>query len=106
MQFITNPDSFARTVENMFYFAFLVKEGRAAIEVESDTKGQYYGDVICCEADRDHGRARSQILITEPTDRCDPADENDAASGTKKHQLIFELTQDVWSVRCRPVLSL
>lgn len=31
-----NPDSFAQSVENLFYTSFLVKEGRVGIDVKED----------------------------------------------------------------------
>lgn len=46
LAFITNPHSFTETVENMFHFAFLIKEGKAALEVE--TEGPHAGDLIVC----------------------------------------------------------
>ena len=39
-KFLVNPDSFAHTVENMFHFSFLVKDGRAGITLGRD--GQPY----------------------------------------------------------------
>ncbi|KAJ1558728.1 c-5 sterol desaturase [Nowakowskiella sp. JEL0078] len=36
-KFITNPDSYSQTVENLFYVSFLIKEGRASIE---DVEGE------------------------------------------------------------------
>ena len=37
--FILDPDSFGRTVENMFYASFLIKEGKAKIYYkENDTE--------------------------------------------------------------------
>ncbi|KAL8279175.1 hypothetical protein RQP46_008431 [Phenoliferia psychrophenolica] len=74
LEFIVNPESFAQTVENMFYFSFLVKEGKAAIELDETEDSPNFGDSICFT--------------------CLPA-EGDAAAG-KKHQLIFELTHQVW----------
>ena len=35
-KFLVNPDSFAHTVENMFHFSFLVKDGRAGVTVGRD----------------------------------------------------------------------
>jgi hypothetical protein len=49
LKFIVNPDSFPQTVENMFYFSFLVKEGRAAIQIEEEEASEYVGDTITCE---------------------------------------------------------
>ncbi len=39
-KFLVDPDSFAHTVENMFHFSFLVKDGRAGITLGRD--GQPY----------------------------------------------------------------
>lgn len=46
--FIVNPDSFSQTVENLFYFAFLIKEGKAAIEMDEDPESPYFGDAVTC----------------------------------------------------------
>ncbi len=34
--FLVDPRSFAKTVENMFHFAFLIKDGRVGVELDSD----------------------------------------------------------------------
>lgn len=39
-KFLVDPDSFARSVENMFHFAFLIKDGRAGVAMGKD--GQPY----------------------------------------------------------------
>lgn len=44
-----NPDSFSQTTENLFYFSFLVREAKAAIEMDEDESSPFYGDMICCE---------------------------------------------------------
>lgn len=38
-----NPDSFAQSVENLFYTSFLVKEGRVGIDVKED------GEIMICK---------------------------------------------------------
>ena len=35
-QFLVDPDSFAKTIENMFHFAFLVKDGRVGVDLDTD----------------------------------------------------------------------
>lgn len=35
-RFVVDPESFAHTVENMFHFSFLIKEGRAAMSIGED----------------------------------------------------------------------
>lgn len=34
MRFVTNPDSFGQTVENLFYVSFLIREGKIAINID------------------------------------------------------------------------
>ena len=34
--FMINPDSFSRTIENIFYISFLVKDGYAKISIGED----------------------------------------------------------------------
>lgn len=52
LEFIVNPDSFAQTVENVFYFSFLVKEGKVAIEIDDTEGSPNQGDAICCQSVR------------------------------------------------------
>ncbi|KAK4705967.1 non-structural maintenance of chromosomes element 4, partial [Phenoliferia sp. Uapishka_3] len=74
-EFIVNPHSFAQTVENMFYFSFLVKECRVCIEIDELDESPNKGDMIC--------------YVTDP-----PNVENGEVA--TKFQLIFELTQETW----------
>lgn len=39
-KFLVDPDSFAHSVENMFHFSFLIKDGRAGVVIGRD--GQPY----------------------------------------------------------------
>lgn len=48
LRFIMNPDSFPQTVENMFYFSFLVKECKASVELDEEETSDTFGDVIVC----------------------------------------------------------
>lgn len=49
LKFVINPDSFAQTIENIFYFAFLIKEGKVALEMETDEDSENFGDAIVCK---------------------------------------------------------
>ena len=71
-QFILNPSSFARSVENMFYVAFLVKDDRVKITGSSEEDLEV------------------QILNEEEADL--PED---------KRQIIMDLTMDRWTQLCQ-----
>ncbi|EGU12119.1 WD-repeat-containing protein [Rhodotorula toruloides ATCC 204091] len=77
LEFIINPHSFAQSVENAFFFSFLVREQKAAIEVDEDESSPTYGDTIA--------------FIVDPETAA-----STAAQGAKKVQIVLELTQDVW----------
>lgn len=49
LKFVVNPTSFSQTTENLFYFSFLVREQKAAVEVDEDPDSPFCGDMICCE---------------------------------------------------------
>jgi hypothetical protein len=40
---VINPDDFGQSVENCFYVSFLIKDGKAGIEVTNE------GEVLICE---------------------------------------------------------
>lgn len=35
-EFVINPDSFSQTVENVFHYAFLIRDGTAGVNVAKD----------------------------------------------------------------------
>jgi hypothetical protein len=73
-KFILDPTSFARSVENMFYVAFLVKEDRLKIH-HPQGEGEEHWEVAVLE--------------------------DDADLQTDKRQLIMDLTMEKWSHLCR-----
>ncbi|KDE02640.1 hypothetical protein MVLG_06826 [Microbotryum lychnidis-dioicae p1A1 Lamole] len=75
LSFVLNPHSFAQSVENIFYFSFLVRDGRACIEEEINEDSKHFGEIICYS--------------------CEAPDGNTDAEGSKS-QFVFELTQELW----------
>jgi len=70
-RFITNPNSFGQSVENLFYLSFLVREGTCAMEFDEDT-----GEPIIYA--------------------CEPPNEDDFRDGARKQQIVLELDMDTW----------
>ncbi|KAI8323291.1 hypothetical protein GQ54DRAFT_258504 [Martensiomyces pterosporus] len=68
-QLVINPQSFAQSVENIFYVSFLIRDGKAFIDDES-----------------------GQPMI----EACEPPQQGDYLSGLTKKQLIFSLDQSTW----------
>ncbi|KAJ3213657.1 Nitrogen permease regulator 2 [Dinochytrium kinnereticum] len=71
-EFVINPESFGQSVENLFYVAFLIKDGTATINVAED--GQPY------------------IRLTSQGDD----EDEESSSDLSKKQVIFELTEATW----------
>ncbi len=74
--FVLNPQSFSKSVENMFHFSFLIKENRASLELDEDGKGLPF----------------VRPLKVRQTIQREMQDEN----AGKKHQAILSLTYDDW----------
>ncbi len=77
-QFITDPNSFARSVENMFYCSFLVAEGRASLSFGAD------GDVYI-----------------SPIDKEETEQNGDGTDIKPKHQNVFNFSVSQWSAAKR-----
>ncbi|KAJ7108063.1 Nse4 C-terminal-domain-containing protein [Mycena crocata] len=70
---IVNPDSFAQSVENLFYVSFLIRDAKVAFQVEDNGEPI----VFACE---------------EPSE----ADHEDAGGMLPKRQMIFEFDTATW----------
>ncbi|ORX66578.1 hypothetical protein DL89DRAFT_270115 [Linderina pennispora] len=66
---VINPQSFAQSVENIFYVSFLIRDGKAFIDDQS-----------------------GQPMI----EACEPPQQNDYEQGLSKRQLIFSLEYASW----------
>ncbi|KAH9040751.1 Nse4 C-terminal-domain-containing protein [Lactarius pseudohatsudake] len=69
-RFITNPNDFAQSVENLFYLSFLIRDGECALEIEED------GEPV--------------IFI------CEQPQVSDYQEGLRKQQLVFEFDIATW----------
>ncbi|BGP41687.1 hypothetical protein JCM10449v2_005678 [Rhodotorula kratochvilovae] len=77
LKFVVNPHSFSQTVENCFYFSFLVREQKAAIELDEDPDSEFCGDMIAFMVDPEAAAAA-------------------AGQPAAKNQVVLELTEEVW----------
>ncbi|KAL8694115.1 MAG: hypothetical protein Q9218_001168 [Villophora microphyllina] len=70
--FVINPKSFGQTVENLFYVSFLIRDGDVEI-----------------------GQSDDSLPTLIPTERR-AGNEQQAATGTQKHQAVFHLDFETW----------
>ncbi|KAL7463323.1 hypothetical protein ACHAXS_003705 [Conticribra weissflogii] len=69
VKYLFNPDSFTQTVENIFHFSFLVKNGVAGIKVRTSEESEEYGlppgpVIIPIEEGSDHTRHPTQAIVS------------------------------------------
>lgn len=76
--FITDPQSFTRTVENMFYVSFLIKEGKVRM---------FYPEIA----------SQAGVLYIEVVED----DESDAQITPEASQAVLGLTEQVWRENIR-----
>ncbi|KAJ3196706.1 nuclear protein [Irineochytrium annulatum] len=62
-EFIMNPESFGQSVENLFYVAFLVKDGIVAVEMDDDNPGVPYISPVSAEGDEESGEVKKRQLV-------------------------------------------
>jgi len=77
--FVLDPQSFTKSVENMFHFSFLVKEGKASFRLDDDGRGLPF--VAPLKISKKSTLVKGQ------------KDENDAE---ERHQAIISLAYDDW----------
>lgn len=62
-KFVTNPDSFSQTIENIFHLSFLINKGTAAIELDENGLPLVYPTDPYSEQDFDEVINRKQVVM-------------------------------------------
>jgi len=62
-RFIINPDSFEQSVENMFYFSFLIRDGLAAWDFSADMEPIVWASEAPTEQDYQENLQRKQAVL-------------------------------------------
>ena len=93
-RFITNPNDFAQSVENLFYLSFLIRDGECALEIEEDGE-----PVICTFQSVD-----CETLLIRCAVICEQPQLSDYQEGLRKQQLVFEFDIPTWEVSASPLL--
>lgn len=94
-RFITNPNDFAQSVENLFYLSFLIRDGECALEIEEDGE-----PVICTFPLFDF-----EVLLIRCSVICEQPQLSDYQEGLRKQQLVFEFDISTWEVSTRLLLT-
>lgn len=86
-QFITDPNSFARTVENMFYVSFLVRDNRARVFIPE----------IAAERNELYIEAVSPESEEEEVGEEDGEEQDDRNTNSNEfNQLVLGMTTKIW----------
>ena len=85
-KFLLDPQSFSKSVENIFHFSFLIKEGRASFELDDNGKGLPFTKPL---------KARKS-LGKQIKRRDQDFDEDENEDNDNNHQAIISLTYDDW----------
>lgn len=89
---LVNPHSFAQTVENFFFLAFLIKDGMVSLlTVDGEPcVGEFFLDI----------RILKWFILTNfTTEACEPMTAEDAAAGMAKQQGVWQIDMEMWQVR-------
>jgi len=63
-EFVINPDSFGKTVENLFHLSFLVKDGKASIAIDQDGQPTVCKSKPYREEDYDEVVSQKQMVLS------------------------------------------
>lgn len=83
--FITDPESFARTVENLFYVSFLVRDNRARLfipEFLEGTSNELYIEAVFSEEEEEEEEANSHS--------------HSQGQSSELHQMVMGMTSKIW----------
>ncbi|KAJ6669004.1 hypothetical protein lerEdw1_007813 [Lerista edwardsae] len=99
LEFVTDPNSFARTVENMFHVSFLIRDGHARIKLDQDKLPVIErANPVEGENDQDN-QARKQVVLSMNYQEW----QESFHEQTSVHQFPVEVLQTDWKQANLPV---
>ena len=93
-QYLVDPDSFSHTVENMFHFSFLIKDGRMGVTIGGDGVPYIYirkSTYVSQNTGMNHRYTLSMVTTASNL-------VNGQSTKTTKNQVIVTMTMDYWKV--------
>ncbi len=85
-KFILDPESFSQTVENLFHFSFLIKDGQAALTLNED------GLPVACT----YKNIRFSFFFSAPAQP--PHEEDYTSRKAERKQCVVKFDYDMWKV--------